>query len=40
VRSLSPLRLRISKLGVEKVLDVGGRGGLLHATGVIQDKPS
>jgi hypothetical protein len=29
------LRLRISELGVEEVLDVGCRGGLLHAVGVI-----
>jgi hypothetical protein len=36
---LSPLRLRISELGVDEVLDVGGRGGLLHAVGVIQDEP-
>jgi hypothetical protein len=32
---LSPLRLRISEPGVEVVLDVGCRGGLLHAVGVI-----
>jgi hypothetical protein len=36
---LSPLRLRISGPGVEEVLDVGGRGGVLHAVGVIRDEP-
>jgi hypothetical protein len=32
-------RLRISELGVEEVLEVGGRGGLPQAVGVTQDGP-